>query len=96
MQKWGNYELTVRGLPNCFPVFGSQQRSSPVLLPLTRCLPSGDHAMHRTQFLCPETLKTQDKIVKKHTEENHFSSYSPTITGLKTLEKLRFTKYNHV
>jgi hypothetical protein len=44
---------TVSGLPIALPVVGSQSLSSPSLLPLTSCLPSGDHAMHSTQFLCP-------------------------------------------
>lgn len=46
-------DITISGLPDGFPVCGSQHWSSPALLPLTRCLPSGDHAIHRTQFLCP-------------------------------------------
>jgi len=46
-------DLTVSGLPNDFPVCGSQQISSPALLPLTRYFPSGDHAIQSTQFLCP-------------------------------------------
>lgn len=49
-------DYTVSGLPDGFPVSGSQHCISPDLLPLTRCLPSGDHAIQRTQFLCPEML----------------------------------------
>lgn len=45
--------LTVKAFPDCFPVCGSQHISSPDLLPLTRYLPSGDHPIQRTQFLCP-------------------------------------------
>lgn len=53
--RWSSSEEkhTVNGLPIALPVVGSQSLSSPSLLPLTSCLPSGDHAMHSTQFLCP-------------------------------------------
>jgi len=47
-------DFTVSGLPSSSPFFGFQQQISPDLLPLTRCLPSGDHATVRTQFLWPE------------------------------------------
>lgn len=47
-------ELTISGLPDSSPVCGFQHKISPALLPLTRCLPYGAHAIHRTQFLCPE------------------------------------------
>lgn len=46
--------FTLRGLPDCCPVCGSHVRSSPDLLPLASCLPSGDHAIYSTQFLCPK------------------------------------------
>lgn len=50
-------DFTISGLPDGFPVWGFQHWSSPDLLPLTRYLPSGDHAIQRTQFLCPEQKK---------------------------------------
>lgn len=56
------FVITVSGLPDGIPVSGFQLMSSPALLPLTRCLPSGDHAIERTQFLCPEKIIEQYSI----------------------------------
>ena len=44
---------TLKALPSVLPFCGSHIYTCPVLSPLTRCFPSGDQAMHRTQFLCP-------------------------------------------
>lgn len=71
--------LTTSEFPDGFPVFGSQHISSPALLPLTRCLPSGDHAIERTQFLCPEVKKkithTRNKMRQKYNSMTNFSTW---------------------